>query len=366
MMKICFLIPSLGDGGAQRQCIALLNTLQVDAEVELHLILLGAGLHDSSLDTSRLNVHRTQVRNFASPFALAFVVRTLRQVRPDLLLSWLHPADIWAYAATRLVRGLPWAITERGSAYPSTMVFNLRKKLGRRAALVIPNSIAGERLWLSLRPSGEVRVIPNMTIQPSVAVPALDRSDAADCLCVGRLELEKNFAAATSAFAAFATTRTDARLTFAGEGSQAAEILRIAEAHGIAGRVRMLGFRRDVPLLMARSRVFVSLSHHEGMPNGLMEAIAADLPAIVSDIPEHRALLGDNYPYYVRVGSSDMETATVIAEAWDGSNSSRDIYGYANAVLETMRPEHIARQYIRAFEDTIGRARATESSPSPG
>ena len=117
-MRVCFFIPSLDGGGAQRQCIALVNALQHTPGVEVHLILLGPGVHDDSLDVSRLRLHRIEVRNFASPFALAFVVRTLRRVRPDLLISWLHPADIWSYAATRVVRGVPWVMTERDFRLP--------------------------------------------------------------------------------------------------------------------------------------------------------------------------------------------------------------------------------------------------------
>ncbi len=349
-MKVCFFIPSLGDGGAQRQCIALLNQLQLQHNVDLHLILLGTGVHDDSLDTSRVRVHRTQVRNFASPFAFAFVIRTLLRVRPDVLISWLHPADIWAYAATRLVRGVPWVITERGSVYPNTVVFNLRKRLGRRAALVVPNSIAGESLWRSLAPRGRVQMIPNMTIHPTSTTVAFDRSKSTDCLYVGRLEAEKNIVGATGAFAEFAAIQEDARLLIAGEGSEAAEVSRIASALRIRERVDMLGFRRDVPSLMSRARVFISLSHHEGMPNGVMEAIAADLPAVVSDLPEHRALLGDSYPFYVDTGASDEIAAQVIRRAWDqAGRNSDDIFAFAKAALAKMTPNSVTEQYLRAF-----------------
>lgn len=353
MMKVCFFIPSLGDGGAQRQCIALLNQLQLREDVELHLILLGAGIHDDSLATSRIEVHRIQVRNFASPFAFAFVVRTLRQVRPDVLISWLHPADIWAYAATRLVRSVPWIITERGSVYPNTVVFNLRKRLGRRAALVIPNSVAGEKVWQALAPRGRVQMIPNMTIHAESPPAAFDRSAATDCLYVGRLEPEKNLEGATGAFAVFAATHADAKLVIAGEGTQAGEIVRIAGSRQISDRVEMLGFRRDVPTLMSRARIFISLSHHEGMPNGVMEAIAADLPAVVSNIPEHRALLGDAYPFYVDVGASDEAAAQVISRAWADASRSPDTFDFARDVLATMTPKSVTEEYLRAFASVI-------------
>jgi glycosyltransferase involved in cell wall biosynthesis len=359
-MRVCFFIASLDGGGAQRQCIALLNALQHGTAVETHLILLGPGVFDDSLDTSSLRVHRIEVRNFASPVALAFVVRTLHRVRPDLLISWLHPADIWAYAATRIVRGVPWVMTERGSSYPDEFVFNLRKRLGGRAAsVIIANSQQGKQLWDSLSPRSPVRVIPNMVIDhqaPSASIA--NRTSSVECLYVGRLEPEKNVDAMTAAFTRFAATHPRARLVVAGKGILADEMMRIAEDGGAARRVELLGFRKDAPMLMSQARLFLSFSRYEGMPNVVMEAVTAELPAVVSDIPEHRALLGDDYPYYVRLDSTAEEAATVIAEAWaNGVTADTHIYGHARKVLATMTPEKVAQAYVDAFADVIARGR---------
>lgn len=353
-MKVCFFIPSLGDGGAQRQCIALLNTLQKNRSIDLHLILLGRGEHDDSLKMSGIKVHRTEVGNFASLTALAFVVRTLSRERPHVLISWLHPADIWAYAATRLVRGVPWVMTERGSIYPDTFVFNLRKGVGRRAAdLVVANSVAGKNVWQSLRPQAEVRMIPNMVIDPDIPPQILDRAESVECLFVGRLEPEKNISAVASAFAHFAATHPEARLVVIGKGSLGGHLVQIAETAGVSNQVQLLGFRKDVPVLMSRARVFISLSHYEGMPNVVMEAISMGLPAVVSDIPEHRALLGDGYPYYVSPEASAVEAARTIAQAWSHADRSDDPYGYAKSVLATMTPDAIAGEYLKVFSDAV-------------
>jgi glycosyltransferase involved in cell wall biosynthesis len=358
-MRICFFIPSLDDGGAQRQCIALINALQRNPDLEMHLILLGRGVHEGRLDVSRLRLHRTEVRNFASPFALAFVVRTLHRVRPQVLISFLHPADIWSYTATRFVRGVPWVMTERNSAqfYTFKPAYKVRTYAGRRApAAIIANSEAGKQFWESLSRRPRVQMIPNMVIDSETPEADVDRSTAVECLCVGRLEHQKNVGALTAAFARFASTHSQAKLVVVGQGSQSGEVERIAKDCGVASQVELLGFRKDVPSLMARARVFLSLSKHEGMPNVLMEAVAARLPAVVSDIPEHRALLGDDYPYYVRLDSPPEEAAGVIARAWEhGFAADEQIYAHAREVLATMTPERIAQAYIEAFAEVIAR-----------
>lgn len=350
-MKVCFVIPSLGDGGAQRQCIALLNELQYVPDVQSHLVLFRAGEHDDSLDTTRLAVHRTEVSNFASPAALTFLIHTLRRVRPDVLVSWLHPADILAYTATRLVRNVRWIMTERDSAYPDQPVYNIRKKLGCRASVIVANSQKGKEMWESLNPSGSVVRIPNIALSPPRAIlDGADRKGSVQCIAVGRLEPQKNIRTAALAFAAFAATEPEARLVIVGAGSESGAIERMVRSEGLADRVSLLGFRNDVPELMSRARVLLSLSLHEGMPNVVMEAVAAGLPAVVSDIPEHRAVLGEDYPYYVPLTSDMADVASVIARAWaDCHNADGHLYDFAQRNLTAMSPGRIVAAYLALF-----------------
>lgn len=383
-MRVCFFISNLLGGGAQRQLIGLVNELQHTPRVEVHLILLGSGVLDDQLDVSRLKLHRIEVPNFASPRALAFAVWTLRRVRPDILVSWLHPADIWSFMATRVVRGVPWVMAERssdqnykGRFHPEARrAYAVRRWMGRRGPdAIIANSQAGKEFWEAITKRVPVQVIPNMVIPAEAPLECgTDRPNSVECLFVGRLDPEKNVGTMTSWFASFARGRPEAKLILAGTGAQAAEVVLVAEREGVANRVELLGFRNDVPSLMGHARVLLSFGLFEGMPNVLIEAITAGTPAVVSDIPEHHALLGDDYPYYVRLESSPEEAARVITLAWDqGLGADERFYAYARALLTTMTPEKIARAYLDAFATVLACAdsrsnqkRATSRFVRPG
>lgn len=63
---------------------------------------------------------------------------------------------------------------------------------------------------------------------------------------------------------------------------------RIAE-HGFTGKILLIGFRGDVPALMNHIRVFCLTSNYEGMPNVILEAMAAARPVVatrVGGVPE--------------------------------------------------------------------------------
>lgn len=321
-------------------------------------MLLGGGEHERDLDTSRLTLHRTKVRDFASPAALIFSIRTLRRIRPDLLISWLHPADIWSYVATRVVHRVPWVITERGSSYPDQLVYNVRHRFGRRgAATIIANSEPGKQLWVSFSPPAPILVIPNILLgETRLKDRGPTQASSQECLYVGRLEPQKNVDGMAAAFAQFAAARPEAKLTVVGQGALEEQVRQIA---GGCGRVDLLGFRSDVPQLMSRARILLSFSRNEGMPNVLMEAVATGLPAVVSDIPEHRALLGNDYPFYVTLDSPPEDAAVVIDRVWRADDSAlHHIYDHARQVLVSSTPEHVANAYTDAFIETLTRAKS--------
>jgi len=84
------------------------------------------------------------------------------------------------------------------------------------------------------------------------------------------------------------------RLLLAGEGSLRSTLeARVAEL-GIAEVVTFLGMRRDVPELLGSADLFVfSTTAQEGLGSVLLEAMAAGLPIIASDVPACREVLQD-------------------------------------------------------------------------
>jgi glycosyltransferase involved in cell wall biosynthesis len=83
-------------------------------------------------------------------------------------------------------------------------------------------------------------------------------------------------------------------LVLTGEGSYEPTVRRRIEKAGLLNRVRLIGRRDDAPNLLAAADAFVFPSRTEGMPNALLEAMAAARPIVASDIPGCRNLITHN------------------------------------------------------------------------
>ena len=121
------------------------------------------------------------------------------------------------------------------------------------------------------------------------------RSEVADdpnrplLISVGRLVTQKGYSDMLTAMASLRQTHPSAMLAIAGNGSKWAELTAKINELDLNDNVRLLGFRDDVPHLLAASDIFVSSSLWEGLPVAVLEAMAAGLPIVatsVGDVPK--------------------------------------------------------------------------------
>lgn len=82
-----------------------------------------------------------------------------------------------------------------------------------------------------------------------------------------------------------------------GVGPEEENLKKLAEELGVAERFHLLGYRTDMPELMAASDVFTMMSFREGMPRSLLEAMDLGLPCVGSDTRGIRDLIDYNGGY---------------------------------------------------------------------
>lgn len=108
-------------------------------------------------------------------------------------------------------------------------------------------------------------------------------------LSVGELIPRKNHETAIRAVARLKDPSV--KYFICGAGPMKERLEALAEQLGVGDRVRLLGVRRDIPELDRAADLFLFPSRQEGLPVALMEAMAAGLPAVCSDIRGDRDLI---------------------------------------------------------------------------
>jgi glycosyltransferase involved in cell wall biosynthesis len=95
------------------------------------------------------------------------------------------------------------------------------------------------------------------------------------------------------------STRDDTHLLIVGDGPQRWRLERYRDQVAIADRVHFLGERGDVPRLMPHFDVLWLGSEYEGQSNAILEAMAAGVPVVATDIAGNRDLVVDGETGYL-------------------------------------------------------------------
>jgi glycosyltransferase involved in cell wall biosynthesis len=145
-----------------------------------------------------------------------------------------------------------------------------------------------------------------------------------------------------------------ARLVLVGEGPQRAEFETLARQLGVADRVQFLGYREDRLALLRGFDVLALPSLLEGIPRCLMEAMAAGIPIIASDIPGCRDLI-DAEATGLLFPPGDVDALRNGMEKLRDAGLRATLSATArNRVVAEFSAAAMARSYSRLYQDLVG------------
>ncbi|RMG06524.1 MAG: glycosyltransferase [Planctomycetota bacterium] len=305
--RVLQLITELHPAGAERVVYELATRLSPERwQVQVAGLRSPGGDEGAvarALRAAGIEVHPLGFRHKADLRAAARLLRLVRRWRPHLVHAHLFHANLAArllalLGAQRTVSTVH--VVER-RRLPQRI---LLERLGARlddATVCVSEAVARYALSsLGVRPE-RLRVVPNgVDLSAYAALP--DREAARSALrldpacewvgCVGRLDRQKGQDLLLEAFARFRARRPRARLLLCGAGPEEGALRAQARRLGIEERVRFLGHRDDVPLVLAALDVFCLPSRWEGFGLALVEALAAGRACVASAVDSLPEVLG--------------------------------------------------------------------------
>lgn len=315
MKKVVFLIRDLNYGGAQKQLVTLVKSLDkqhFNVSV-MHFYASGnllQDLTDSGIATICLEKQkRWDVFGF---FWRLF--QQLKYLKPDVLHGYLAESNLVTiflklfFPSTHIIWGMRASNVPLNSyGWLGRLIFQLESILSPLTDAIVVNSQAGKDYYLSQGFAGDkLVVIPNgidtERFKPDAEAGAKVRAEwgiAEDKILiglVGRLHPMKDHPTFLKAAALLCQERQDVRFVCVGTGAEnyAQELSRLTEDLGISERVIWAGERADIPAVQNALDIACSSScYGEGFPNVIGEAMACGVPCLVTDVGDSAAIVGD-------------------------------------------------------------------------
>lgn len=228
--------------------------------------------------------------------AVRDITEVIRTENIDIVHCHLYHAGLYGRLAAKIT-GRPVIFTVH-NVYSNPKIHRrlINWWLGRSTERIIAvsQSVARDVERYDWIKSPKLLVIPNgIDISPFADLPARAVAkqrlgfpeDALVLGCVGRLEPQKGHRYLLEALSAILVETGDCpHLFIVGDGGERDRLQSLVSQWGLSQRVHLLGARRDIPDLLAAFDVFVLPSLWEGLPLAMLEAMAASLPVIATDV----------------------------------------------------------------------------------
>lgn len=374
-MRILHIIVGLGIGGAELMLKRLVDSAREDLSYNQTVVsLTSIGEVGSQLQKDGIIVHSIGMRSALTlPGAMWRLVRLIRNENPDVIQTWMYHADLIGGIAARIAGKYPviWCI--RSTAIPQGVLsytFWLVRLCGLISRIIpskiicCANTAKSAHLKL-LYPEKKIKVIPNgYDFKPFVEkiysaqelrLKLNIKENEIVIGVVGRFDPLKDFYNFISSAAIIANQRNDVRFLMVGRGNEWSNptLRHWIEDAGLTDIFRLVGQQTDVPYYLSAMNIFCLSSVQEAFPNVVVEAMAMELPCVVTHAGDAADILCDER-FIVPVNNSKALAGSLLKICELGSHD-RQIIGKSNAerVRNKYNINKISKDYFETYISVI-------------
>jgi len=297
-VRVMHIVLSLGVGGAEKLVYDIVRESD-SAEIYPVVCCLGIiGPLGAKLIENGFNIYH-QKRVDGIDFSLvSWIRKIIVKEKIEVIHAHQYTPYFYAVLSSAFIRNILIIYTEHGRLYPDRrrlkrFLFNPLLAMFTDHIISISESTKKAMITYDNFPSRKIKVVLNgvkfenniKNINISQKRRSLGLDDKS--LIVGtaaRLDGIKNIPMMLRAFKIVLSQIPDIFLLIAGKGPQEDELKALSSELCISNRIVFLGLRHDLPEIYQLYDVFALSSFTEGISITLLEAMAAGIPTVVTDV----------------------------------------------------------------------------------
>lgn len=378
--KVAHVLDTRAMGGTEAALVHLVRHLD-PTRFRASAILSPEALHLPLTDHLRdagVEVHfQTMPRTKRDVRLFAELTGRLRRMSPEVVHVHL-PFTLdnrWAFLAARLA-GTRVVVSTEQLAAEEWVFRSIRARVLKRVLVALQDRLIATsehvhaRLAAAGVPSAKIVTVYNPVEIPEQMSPETrtrvrrNLGIAAETPLVGMVARidpkQKRYDQFLAAARRVAISVPSARFLAVGDGTPEAraELERTAHTLGLASCVQFLGYRADARDIVAALDVFVLASNNEGFPLVTLEAMAAAIPIVATDLPPLREQIADMQTgYLVPRGDIEMLASRITTLLQDRAHA-REMAGRARAAVQQFDARSMAARIQDVYDVLLAGRRA--------
>ena len=291
-IKILYIITSLGIGGAEKLLLYYLKKLDRQ-KYSLYVCCFREKPDDLIEEMSMYSqVINLKIKNKFNPFVILDIIKLIKKIDPDVIHTHLFQPRVYATIA-HLFYNRSILITQKHSIvnpkkHNIFILFELLSIRMNKKVIAISESVKKSLVKYEFVPANKIFVLPNcidiqLFSRAAIRVPIKNKNNIVIGV-VGRLEKVKGINYLLMAMKIILSKFPEARLEIIGDGSQTGVLIELSKNLGISNSIKFFGKFTNVIPFYSKMDIFVLPSILEGFGIVLLEAMAAGVPIIASDV----------------------------------------------------------------------------------
>lgn len=354
--KICFVVPSLSDGGAERVVSVLASELARQGNPVEVIIYFRCENEYPISDKVKLVCLSDGDEKAYHKIGFKEKIKKLRGIisesEPEYIIPFLsHVALHTALACRGMKVKMIQTIRNAPERSPSSKYQRvIRDYLVGRSYKTLAQT-EDQKNYFSKKAQKKIFVLPNPIFGSFFEQTRTRRGEIKNIVSVGRLVEQKNFPLIIDAVISLHSKYPDIKLDIYGAGGLQDTLNNYIRDNGGSEFCKLRGRSNDLLNVYAESDVFVLSSDFEGMPNSLMEAMASALPCISTDCETGPGDLIESGKNGILVPVNSREKMTEALERM--INNPESAYYMGLKARETTARKYSAETIAKAFVELI-------------
>ena len=355
MMNIAILNKTLLKGGTEKQAL-ILSKLLTEQKANVSLINWSCGKADPEyLDYIKNN----SIRYFAlkgNPIRKFFrFINIVRSEKAYFILSYLTLPNFVSGFSKLFLKNVIRIGGIRNEKLPYYKFF-FEKWIHNSLndATVFNNYSARDKFTKRGFKSEKIFVIQNAIMADQINGVEREPRPEIRIVTVSRFVRQKDFRTALYSFNELIKRNKDKALTYylLGYGPGEKKIRALSEDLKITDRVKMFISPSNIPDILTECDIYLSTSLFEGLSNSIMEAMAAGLPIVATDVGDNRYLVNEGFNGFL-IPCKDVNKIVDKLETLSESEDMRHDFGDKSRILikNKFSQEKLLENYLKLFSD---------------
>lgn len=311
MKKIIHIITGLGSGGAEHMLYKLLKYSDENKYYHEVISLTDKGIYGGKIEELGITVHSL---NLNKKNVISSIIKTRKISKKfEIIDTWLYHADIFGFLIGRVLlrKKLIWNIRHSNldkDANTSKIlkIVKMNSKISKHVNLITYNSNEALNNHVNFGyDDNRSIIIPNgfeldkfkfdldnrINLREDLGFKKKDKV----IITVGRWNIQKDYYTLLKSLDRLREQNNNFTMVMVGTDldNSNKELLSLINKYELNDKILLLGRQNNIPALLSAADIYVSSSLGESFSNAIGEAMACELPCVVTDVGESKLMVGE-------------------------------------------------------------------------